>query len=258
MSRSSVLFEPLEVRALFSAGVGGVAEFPGGAGAAVLAAPAAGASATPEPSQGGTTFTEYAGVKFTDRLGEFHFKTADQRLTAVIDWGDGTHSDGKVVGSYATGERYVNGTHTYSRTGTYAITVKVYAAPIGAPPRATDPVAQFTSVANIKTLRPSPGGLRLTETAGKQFTARLGEFTKKVVDLSLDAVISWGDGTHSAGKLVGSYATGEYYVEGTHTYARSGTYKVDVKVYTHPVGSPILPTQPVARFRSVMKVVDPG
>src|SRR4051812_47592521 len=142
MSRSSVLFEPLEVRALFSAaGVGGT-EIPTGAVAALLAAPAA---ATPKPTNGGEAFTEYGGVKSTIRLGEFHYKTSDQRLTAVIDWGDGTHSDGKIVGSYATGERYVNGTHTYARTGTHEVKVEVFAVPIGAPPRVTDPIAQFTS-----------------------------------------------------------------------------------------------------------------
>ena len=55
-------------------------------------------------------------------------------------------------------------------------------------------------------------------------------FTYKTVDQLLNAVIQWGDSTRSDGKLVGSYATGKYYVEGTHTYAKPGDYKVHTTV----------------------------
>ena len=101
---------------------------------------------------------------------------------------------------------------------------------------------------------PSEGGLALNAIAHKSFTARLGEVTLKVIDLQLNASIDWGDGSHSDGKLIGSYATGEYYVEGTHTYARDGTYKVEVKIFAHPIGSPILPTGSIAAFTSVINV----
>ena len=249
----NVKVESLEVRRFLSVGLAAPGQAADSPHAVVVSAPASGA--TSKPSEGGVTLGEYAGVRFTARLGEFHFKTVDQLLNAVIDWGDGKHSNGTIVGSYASGDWYVKGTHTYAHTGSYDVAIKVYARPAGAPTRPTDPVAQIKSVVNVKTLRPSPGGVSLTERAGKEFTAKLGEFTKKVVDLALDAVITWGDGTKSGGKLVGSYATGEYYVEGTHTYKQPGTYKVDVKIYAHPVGSPILPTSPVARFTSVIKAV---
>ena len=73
------------------------------------------------------------------------------------------------------------------------------------------PVAAATATT---TPMPPQGGLSLTEVANEKFSVKLGEFTKKVVDLSLNAVITWGDGTKSDGQLVGSYATGEYYVQG--------------------------------------------
>ena len=94
------------------------------------------------------------------------------------------------------------------------------------------------------TTQPSEGGLTLTKTATQHFTAKLGEVTVKVVDLALNAVVDWGDGTHSPGRMVGSYATGEYYVLGTHTYAKAGSYKVDVKIFARLIGSPIEPTSP--------------
>src|SRR5438045_9493244 len=94
----------------------------------------------------------------------------------------------------------------------------------------------------------------LTEVAGRKFTDRLGEIEFRTVDQLLNAVINWGDGTHSDGKLVGSYATGEYYVFGKHTYADTGTYKVDVKVFGHPAGSSIHPPDPFAKFPSVIHV----
>ena len=212
------------------------------------------AAATPQPSEDGRSLTVYAKQNLTVNLGEFKFKSIDLALEPRIDWGDGSHSTGRLVGAYNNGEYYVYGTHTYSHTGTFLVNVKIFTHLVGGPVLTSHPVAEFTSVIKAIELKPSEGGRTLTETAGKKFTARLGEVTVKVVDLVLDAVISWGDGTKSAGRMIGSYATGEYYIEGTHTYAHSGLYNVEVKVFGHPIGSPIHGTSPLAQFRSVMKV----
>src|SRR3954468_21372050 len=132
MGGRGIAIEPLEVRSLLSASLVALPESPGAAAAApAVVAPAAAGEA--EPDEGGVTLGEFAGVRFTARLGEFHFKTVDQSLNAVIDWGDGTHSDGQIVGSYATGEWYVRGTHTYAHTGTYRPDVKVFSHLVGNP-----------------------------------------------------------------------------------------------------------------------------
>ena len=208
----------------------------------------------PQPTEGGVRLTEHTGQRFTAKLGEFHLKVIDLALNATVDWGDAKHSHGKIEGSYATGDWYVEGTHRYDHTGTFKVTVKIFTHPIASPPLATSPVQQFTSVIKVKRLAPTEGGRTLTETAGQKFNDKLGEFTFRSVDLALTALINWGDGTHSDGKLVGSYATGEYYVFGKHTYAHTGTYSVDVKIFAHLIGSPIHPTEPVAKFTSVIKV----
>ena len=246
--------ESLENRRLLSAG-SVMADGPTADGGSDAAVPVYATAAAPKPSNGGVSLTEFAGQRFTARLGEFTLKVVDLSLNAVVDWGDGTHSAGKLVGSYATGEYYVQGTHTYARPGTYAVDVKVFTRPIGSPVQPTSPAVEFTSVVKAKSLKPSGGGVELTEAVNQKFTAKLGEFQYRSVDLILNAEINWGDGTTSAGKLVGSYATGKYYVQGTHSYSHTGKYKVDVKIFAHPAGTNIKPTSPVVRFTSVIDVV---
>jgi hypothetical protein len=248
------IFESLEVRRFLSAAPLAGHDGPGTVASAAVVAPL---TTGPKPTEGGETLTETAGQRFTAKLGEFTYKTVDQILKAVINWGDGTKSEGKLVGSYATGEYYVQGTHTYTHPGTFKVDVKVFGKPAGSPITPTSPLAQFTSVINVKpgTPRPSRGGRMLTEVAGRKFTDRLGEIEFRAVDQLLNAVIDWGDGTHSDGKLVGSYATGEYYILGTHTYAHAGTYKVDVTVYARIAGNPNIPASPVESFTSVIKVL---
>jgi hypothetical protein len=250
MSRFIVTVEPLENRQFLSASPAGTYAAVAPAGPAAVAVAAA-----PKPSEGGLSLTETVGQKFTARLGEFTYKTVDQLLNAVIYWGDGTHSDGTLVGSYATGEYYVAGTHTYTHADTYKVNVKVFGRLPGSPIVPTEPLRQFTSVIKATAPKPTPGGRTLVEVAKRKFTERLGEFTLRAIDLVLNADINWGDGTHSAGQLVGSYATGEYYVVGTHTYAHTGTFPVVVKIFGRPVGSNIQPTEPLARFTSVVKVL---
>jgi hypothetical protein len=197
---------------------------------------------------------QVATQRFTAKIGEFTFKTIDLALDPVIYWSDGTTSLGTLVGSYATGQYYVEATHTYVHTGTYKVGVKVFAHPVGTPRLATEPVAQFAGVAIVDAPRPTEGGFVLSRTAGQRFTAKLGEFEHRALDLLLEPIVYWSDGTTSIGKLVGSYATGQYYVEATHTYTEAGTYKVGVKVFAHPAGSQIRPEQPIAQFASVVTV----
>src|SRR5256885_12045371 len=73
----------------------------------------------PGPSAHGLHLTEYKNQKFTAKLGTFHLKVIDLALSAKVDWGDGTHSDGVIGGSYATGDWYVEGAHKYDHSGTY-------------------------------------------------------------------------------------------------------------------------------------------
>src|SRR5947207_556685 len=101
---------------------------------------------------------------------------------------------------------------------------------------------------------PSSHGLHLTEYKNQKFTAKLGTFHLKVIDLALSAKVDWGDGTHSDGVIEGSYATGDWYVEGTHKYAHSGTYDVKVHILTKLIGSPNGPGGEALHFDSQIRV----
>jgi hypothetical protein len=252
MGRAEILLEPLENRRLLSAAVL-IADHP--ASLAPAAASTAATAATPQPTNGGVTLTEEATQQFTAKLGHFTFKTVDQLINATINWGDGTHSAGTIQGAYNGAEFYVVGTHTYAKTGQFKVNVTIQAQIAGNPNAPKFTVASFTSIINVIPLKPSSGGLSLTEVVGQSFATTLGEFQFKTVDQQLTAVVYWGDGTHSNGTLIGSYATGNYYVLGTHSYAKTGTFKVQVKIFAKPLGSTIQPTTPVAQFISVMKVV---
>jgi hypothetical protein len=248
MNRSFTSFESLEMRRFLSASPLVDASAGDGDATPILVV------ATPKPTNGGRTFSEFAGQQFTAKLGEFHLKVSDLSLSAVVHWGDGKTSTGRIEGSYATGDWYVEGTHKYSSTGTYGVEVDIFTKPIGSPITPTSPAVSFDSVVKVKKIAPTEGGFTLTETAGKKFNTKIGEFTLRAIDLSLSSVIDWGDGTHSDGKLVGSYATGEYYVYGKHTYAHTGTYAVMVKIFARVIGSPVTPTSPAQQFTSVIKV----
>src|SRR5438132_1078691 len=91
MGRNFITFEGLEARRFLS-----VAPL-GGTGAAVHSAAGVAVSAGVTPTEGGITLSKTAGQHFTARRGEVTVKVIDLALNAVIDWGDGTKSDGKMI-----------------------------------------------------------------------------------------------------------------------------------------------------------------
>lgn len=84
----------------------------------------------PANSPGGVTIIEPVGKKFTATVGKFTFIAPGGNFTATISWGDGTTSTGVVVAGGVEGidviKYVVNGTHTYSLAGKYAIKIVVY------------------------------------------------------------------------------------------------------------------------------------
>jgi hypothetical protein len=94
---------------------------------------------------------------------------------------------------------------------------------IGSPIISTGPV----------TVAPSQG-LTLHEKAGALFTANLGNFVTIAPANRLRASISWGDGTASVGTLkpIGVVGLDEVRLEvdGTHTYAKPGSFPIKVTV----------------------------
>jgi len=105
------------------------------------------------------------------------------------------------------------------------------------------------------------GGLILHEKAGVQFTASLGTFVTIAPATNLHAGISWGDGTSSQGtlKAVGIVGVDEirFEVDGTHTYANRGAFRIRVTV-TQPGPTPTSLVRLVAVLRDRALVTAPA
>lgn len=105
------------------------------------------AHAAVQPANGGITFTATKKVAFTKVVGGFNHPSVDQVYKAKISWGDGHSSIGTVTGTPATGDFNITGTHTYKKSGQFAVKVTVNSSIVGGP--ITTKLTQFTSVANV-------------------------------------------------------------------------------------------------------------
>lgn len=89
-------------------------------------------------------------------------------------------------------------------------------------------------------------------TKGVEFTANLGTFLTIAPAKNLLALVTWGDGTSSPGKLkpmnVGAMNVVRFEVDGTHTYNVAGNFGIQVLV-TKPGPTPTSPVVLVARLR---------
>lgn len=188
-------------------------------------------------------------------------------LAATIDWGDGTPSSQATFRREPDGAIAVIGDHTYAAVGADDITVVVTEDP---PPWTALPVRLVGTFRGAAKVIESKGGVTLTETAGVNFTANVGTFRSSLSSETMTALIDWGDGTQSRGKILALPTAdpigGAFAVYGNHTYATDASYLVHVTVYSStppPVIGPTAtdPTNPpiylVAEIDSVIDVL-PG
>jgi hypothetical protein len=252
-----VAIERLEDRRLLSASLGAGAVGP------LTASPAL-TTVAPSVKTYGVTLHLQAGQSFNGYLGMVtgaHVNSSINKITASINWGDGSQSSQGVVAITASGHIDVGGMHTYSTAGNYAITIVVYAAPIPIPGQPTPNYILLLGTIKSKAIvaGDSSGGVTLHEKAGTSFTASVGTFQFPAPGNGLAANISWGDGTTSKGTLVPSGIIGvdviKYEVDGTHTYAKPGTYAITVTV-TRSLGPPgsLAPVQLITTINSTADV----
>jgi hypothetical protein len=190
---------------------------------------------------------------------------AGYSLDGAIDWGDGSATSSAGFVRQADGSIAVIGEHTYATVGAKAIKVVVTAVPPAGSDAPTYFIGTFSSKANVIA---SEGGVTLEETAGQSFTATVGFFSSNLSSTTMTAVIQWGDGTQSRGKIMALPTVGpvpRFAVVGNHTYADTGSYIARVTVYapSQPtVGPTTSPTATssvslVAQIESVIEVLPP-
>jgi hypothetical protein len=143
-------------------------------------------------------------------------------FTATIAWGDGTTTAGTVSGG--NGSFTVGGTHTYAEDGSYAPVVTL-----------TDDAPGTAGATATGSATVAEADLGLT---ANPVTATEGRDTGLVVVATFTdggspdaatayrATIAWGDGTTTAGTVLGG--GGSYVVAGSHTYADEGSFTTTV------------------------------
>lgn len=161
------------------------------------------------------------------------------KVTGTINWGDGSATSPATFVRLANGALGIEGSHTYDLDGLDLITITLDATPIPVGGISNPIIAQTKVYADAQVIS-SQGGVTVEENAATPFTANVGSFTTKFSLTSLTAEISWGDGTTSMGKILATPAAGAgsstspvaggFVVQGTHTYAKSGSYLVSVIV----------------------------
>ncbi|HLJ94596.1 MAG TPA: hypothetical protein VKU02_15525, partial [Gemmataceae bacterium] len=132
--------------------------------------------------------------------------------TATINWGDGSSSPGTISGPDQNGVFTVSGGHSYASQGTFTITTTIV--------HESAPPVTATSTAVIAAVSPT-GGFTLTGVEGQPLNnVIVATFTAAGNHQASDfsATINWGDGTSSAGTIVGPNGNGVFTVLGSHTY----------------------------------------
>jgi uncharacterized protein (TIGR03118 family) len=150
-------------------------------------------------------------------------------FSAAIDWGDGTTTDGTLVG--AAGVFTINGQHTYADEGDYL--VRVLAADDGGAAAAS---AQATiTIADNDVLAVT--GVTIQPTEGLAFSGAVATVSDTIAASpdEFTATIDWGDGNLGAATLSG--AEGQFTISGSHTYARFGTYLAVVSISDNAPGT---------------------
>jgi hypothetical protein len=147
-------------------------------------------------------------------------------LSATITWGDGNVTPGKVIQGSSSGLFNVQGSNTYVKPGTYAISVEVDG--LGGK------IATVSSTA-IVSAPVIATGTTLSATLGAPLVGvSVATFTDSNPNAAAStATINWGDGTATSAGTVTPGSNGTFTVDGTHTYTTpspSGAYPITVTI----------------------------
>ena len=156
--------------------------------------------------------------------------------TATIDWGDGSAvvtGNGTVSGSNGQYTVTSNSPHTYADFGDFTITVTV----TNTADSAVAVMSGTVAVADGNVF--SGAGVAINGNPNQALNnVEVATFTDQdtaTLASQLFATVNWGDGTTSAGTVLGSGGT--FSVDGSHTYAAGGSYTTTVTIGDDPPGT---------------------
>jgi hypothetical protein len=193
-------------------------------------------SAAVVPHGQGVMLDVNANEAFTQSLGDFvgisTTREAKFNITALVHWGDGSAASAGAVAIDSSGNITVSGSHAYSNAGKFAVTVAIKGAVLNKSGQPTTNVVALGMIKSsaIAAQSNSSGGVTINEVPGVSFTTSVGTFITIAPATHLHASINWGDGSSSTGTLKSDGVIGldeiQFEVDGTHTYAKAGTYPI--------------------------------
>jgi hypothetical protein len=170
-------------------------------------------------------------------------------FTATIDWGDGSSPTAGTIGS-SSGAFVVIGQHTYADEGSFTATVTIADQPPG---QGTATATDTATVNEADILAASPEFF--SAPSGVSFTVKVATFLDTLataVPGDFTATIDWGDAVTSAGTVSGG--GGSFQVSGTHTYAGTGIFPVQVTLIDDKPGTASATVTSTARVAAGLSV----
>ena len=171
----------------------------------------------------GAPFANLVAATFTDT----NPLAAASDFTSSIDWGDGTQSQGTVQA--AAGGFQILGGHTYSRVGSFPVSVTIHHSDNAGAPNGTTATAPSQAHVMDAALTGAPS--QITAVVGVPFAGPVASFSDPnpfAVASDFTATITWGDGAMSAGTIAASPSG--FLITGSHTFASPGQIPVGVHI----------------------------
>jgi hypothetical protein len=165
------------------------------------------------------------GASFTGHVATFTVSSSTATAagySASINWGDGQTSAGTITGG--SGSFTVTGTHTYAEEGSYTTTVTI--TDVNTP--SNKGTANGTATVKDAALHATAGK---PSKSGRTVSGTLATFTDDDPNGTVSdytASINWGDGHTSSGSVAAG--AGNFTVKGSHSYGKTGTFKVVVTI----------------------------
>ena len=167
------------------------------------------------------------GATFNNTVATFNDANTAAPLsdfTAVIQWGDGTSSNGTIV-SDGGGAFHVNASHVWHHKSVPNVTVII--SDVGS----SKTTSTYTATIADAPLTPTAGTPVFTE--GSSSAQTIATFTDAnpyggVSEFS--AMIHWGDGSSDTAATVSANGSGGYDVIGAHSYVHSGNKSASVSI----------------------------
>jgi hypothetical protein len=167
-------------------------------------------------------------------------------LKYILDWGDGSTSAGIFTPEMFTGDTvYINGMHTYENPGEYGVKITIPAQSLNGVLSETLTISFDKSIGSGKQQYVGITGVsQITKSQDDNRIRIRADFVDDGPRGTYTAIIDWGDGTLSSGKLIGynnrlvSEVDYEAYTiglsgkaRGSHVYFNRGEYTIKMTIY---------------------------